>query len=140
MGVPRAFRTNNGAEYTNSIFVDYCNGLGIRRELTAPHTPQLNGPVERGLSRMVKVGHAARLEVNKLFPDIHLERLKGSSGSGRLELVDGVCFGGIRAVQPLRDHGEQRHAFPTKSIFRGPPADASLAALQAGVSSCSMAE
>ena len=46
MGVLRAFRTNNGAEYTNSMFVDYCNGLGIHRELTAPCTPQQNGPVE----------------------------------------------------------------------------------------------
>ena len=77
MGVPRAFRTDNGAEYTNSTFVDYCNGLGIHRELTALHTPQQNGPVESGLSRAIKAGHAARLEVNKLFPDVHLDRLKG---------------------------------------------------------------
>ena len=35
MRVPRAFKTENGAEYTNLTFVDYCNGLGIRRELTA---------------------------------------------------------------------------------------------------------
>ena len=77
MGVPRAFRTDNGAEYTNSTFVDYCSGLGIRRELTAPYTPQQNYPVESGLPRAIKAGHAARLEVNKLLPDIHLERLKG---------------------------------------------------------------
>ena len=31
MGAPRAFRTDNGTEYSNSIFVDFCNGLGIRR-------------------------------------------------------------------------------------------------------------
>ena len=32
MGVSRAFRTDNGPEYTNStLFVDYCNALGIRR-------------------------------------------------------------------------------------------------------------
>ena len=77
MGVPRAFRTNNGAEYTNSTFVDYCNGLGIHRELTAPCTPQQNAPVESGLSKAIKTRHAVRLEVNKLFPDIRLERLKG---------------------------------------------------------------
>ena len=77
MGVPRAFRTDNGAEYTNSTFVDYCNGLRIRRELTAPYTPQQNGPVWSGLSGAIKAGYAARLEVNKLFPDVHLERLKG---------------------------------------------------------------
>ena len=77
MGVPRAFRTDNGAEYTNSTFVDNRNGLGICRELTAPYTPQQNGPMESGLSRAIKAGHAARLEVNKLFPDVHLEILKG---------------------------------------------------------------
>ena len=77
MGVPRAFRTDNGTEYTNSAFVEYCNGLQIRRELTAPYTPQQNGPVESGLSRAIKAGHAARIEVNRLFPDVHLEQMKG---------------------------------------------------------------
>ena len=77
MRVPRAFRTDNGAEYTNSAFVEYCNSLQIRRELSAPYTPQQNGPVESGLSRAIKAGHAARIEVNRLFPDVHLERLKG---------------------------------------------------------------
>ena len=45
--------------------------------LTAPYTPQQNGPVESGLSRAIKAGHAARIEVNRLFPDVHLEQLKG---------------------------------------------------------------
>ena len=49
MGLPRAFRSDNGTEYTNSEFVEYCNSLQIRRELTAPYTPQQNGPVESGL-------------------------------------------------------------------------------------------
>ena len=76
MGVPRAFRTDKSAEYTNSAFVEYCNSLHIRRELTAPYTLQQNGPVESGLSRAIKAGHAARIEGNRLFPDVHLERLK----------------------------------------------------------------
>ena len=77
MGVPRAFRTDNGTEYTNSAFVENCNGLQIRRELTATYTPQQNGPVESGLSRAIKAGHAARIEVNRLYPDVHLDQLKG---------------------------------------------------------------
>jgi hypothetical protein len=77
VGVPRAFRTDNGTEYTNSAFVEYCNSLQIRRELTAPYTPQQNGPVESGLSRAIKAGHAARIEVKRLFPDVRLEKLKG---------------------------------------------------------------
>ena len=76
-GVSRAFRTDNGVEYTNSAFVEYCNSLQIQRELTAPYTPRQNGPVKSGLSRAIKAGHAARIEVNRLFPDVHLERLKG---------------------------------------------------------------
>ena len=40
MGVFRAFRTDNGTEYTNSAFVEYCKSLQIRRELTAPYTPR----------------------------------------------------------------------------------------------------
>ena len=77
MGVPRAFRTDSGAEYTNSAFVEYCNSLQILRELIVPYTPQQNGPVESGLSRAITAGHAARIEVNRLFPDVHPERLKG---------------------------------------------------------------
>ena len=77
VGAPRSFRTDNGTEYTISAFVGYCNSLQIRRELTAPYTPQQNGPVENGLSRAIKAGHAARTEVNRLFPDVHLKQLKG---------------------------------------------------------------
>ena len=120
MGVPRAFRTDNGTEYTNSTFVDYCNGLRIRRELTAPYTPQQNGPVESGLSRTIKAGHAARLEVNKLFPDIHLEKLKGvrdpDGSSLWMESVLWASEGFNR-----RDHGEQWHAFPHEVFFGGRP-------------------
>ena len=77
MRVPRAFRTDNGTEYINLAFGEYCNSPQIRRELTAPYTPQQNGSVENGLSRVIKAGHAIRIEVNRLFPDVHLEQLKG---------------------------------------------------------------
>lgn len=43
MVVPHIFRTNNGTECSNSIFVDYCITVGIWREFTTPHTPQQNG-------------------------------------------------------------------------------------------------
>ena len=59
MEVPRAFRTDNGTEYSNNMFVDFCSGLRIRRESTAPYTPQQNGPVESMISRAFKAGHAA---------------------------------------------------------------------------------
>ena len=39
MGVPRAFRSDKGAQYMNFSLVEYCNNLGVRLELTAPYTP-----------------------------------------------------------------------------------------------------
>ena len=86
MGVPRAFRTDNGTEYSNSMFVDFCNGLGIRREFTAPYTPQQNGPVESAISRAFKAGHAARLGVPQLYPDIRLEDIRGCSDAAGTSL------------------------------------------------------
>ena len=52
MGVPRAFRTDNGTEYTNSAFVEYCKSLQIRRELAAPYT-------RPGGERTLKSDHGA---------------------------------------------------------------------------------
>ena len=79
MGFPRPFGTNNGAEYPNSTFVDYCNGLRIHREHTAPYTPQQNGPVENGLSRAIKAGRAARLEVMFRTPWLSISLRLGHS-------------------------------------------------------------
>ena len=76
MGVPRAFRSDNGADYTNLSFVEYCNNLGIRRELTAPYAPQQNGPVESALWRAFKAGHAACLEISKIYPGIRVNEVK----------------------------------------------------------------
>ena len=78
MGVLRAFWSDNGADHNHS-FVEYCDNLGIRRELTAPYTPQQNGPVESALWRVYKGGHAARLGVSNVYPDIRLEEVKAST-------------------------------------------------------------
>ena len=73
---PRAFRTKYGSEDTDRIFSEYCSGFGIRRELTSSYTPQKNGPVESALASTMKAGLSARLKVNKLSPDLQLERVK----------------------------------------------------------------
>jgi transposase InsO family protein len=43
----RALRTDRGGEFTAGHFTEYCAELGLRRELTAPYSPQQNGVVER---------------------------------------------------------------------------------------------
>ncbi|WVZ66256.1 hypothetical protein U9M48_015503 [Paspalum notatum var. saurae] len=42
-----ALRTDRGGEFTSVDFMEYCTENGIRRQLTAPYSPQQNGVVER---------------------------------------------------------------------------------------------
>ena len=72
IGVPHVFRNYNGSEYTNRIFAEYCDGLEIRRELTAPCMLQENNPVESALNRTIRAGLATGLKINKFFPDVPL--------------------------------------------------------------------
>ena len=47
--------------------------------------------------------------------------------------MDGVRLVGFGGVQPLRDYGERRYAFPVRDFLREPPADADLAVLHTGI-------
>jgi transposase InsO family protein len=43
----RAFRTDRGGEFNSLEFATFCEEAGIRRNTTAPYSPQQNGVVER---------------------------------------------------------------------------------------------
>eukprot|EP00253_Pinus_taeda_P035784 PITA_35784 len=43
----KAFRSENGGEYTSNAFKDLCAKEGIKRELTTPYNPQQNRVAER---------------------------------------------------------------------------------------------
>ncbi len=45
-GIQR-LRTDNGTEYVNNVFEEYCKEKGIMCEHTVPYTPQMNGKAER---------------------------------------------------------------------------------------------
>ena len=64
------------------MFVNFCNGLVIRREFTASYTPQQNRPVESAISRAFKAG----LGVPQLYPDIHLEEILGCTDAAGTSL------------------------------------------------------
>ena len=75
MGVLGAFRADNGSECNNRTFPEYCDGLGIRRELTARYTPQQNGAMETSLARTMKAGSEEQLKAKKIFPDVNVDRV-----------------------------------------------------------------
>jgi len=43
----KLLHTNNGEEYTDSDFTNFCGKESIRREWTSPYSPQHNGVAER---------------------------------------------------------------------------------------------
>ena len=43
----QCLRSDRGGEYNSQEFIEYCENAGIKRQLTAPYTPQQNGVCER---------------------------------------------------------------------------------------------
>ena len=48
-----ALRTDRGGEFTSIECAEHCAAEGVRRQLTAPYSPQQNGMVERRNGTMV---------------------------------------------------------------------------------------
>ena len=109
MGVPRAFRTDNGTKHSNSMFVDFCSSPEICREFTAPYKPQQNGPVESAIPRAFKIGHAALLGIPQLYPDIRLEEIRGCTDAAGTSLWLETLLG---KLQQGGNISERRVAFP----------------------------
>ena len=45
-GIPRVLVSNNGKQFDNDSFRDFCSQLGIRNHHSSPAHPQVNGQVE----------------------------------------------------------------------------------------------
>ena len=68
-GIPRVLVSDNGKQFDNSAFRDFCSELGIKNHYSSPTHPQANGQVEvinRSLLKIIKT----RLEGAKgIWPD-----------------------------------------------------------------------
>ena len=63
-GIPRVFISDNGRQFDNESFQDFCSQLGIKNHYSSPAHPQANGQVEvtnRSLLKIIKT----RLEGTK---------------------------------------------------------------------------
>ena len=105
MGVPRDFWSDNGTEYMNHSFVEYCNNVGIRRELTAPYLPQQNDP-RRAHSGEPTKQDTRHVWESRTLPEHLLGRSQGFYGRGGNYLVDGVIALGLRVLQSVGYRGK----------------------------------
>ena len=69
----KALHTDRGGEFATADFTAYCVRLGVRRELTAPYTPQQNGVVER--RNQTVMGTARSMLKAKALPGVFWGRL-----------------------------------------------------------------
>ena len=51
----RAIRSDNGSEFKNAIFDDFCRGLGLDHQYSSPYVPPQNGVVERKNRTLVEM-------------------------------------------------------------------------------------
>ena len=54
----KALRTDRGGEFLSKEFIEYCEEAGIKRELTAPYTPEQNGVAERKNRTVVEMARS----------------------------------------------------------------------------------
>ena len=72
-GIPRVLVSDNGKQFDNDSFRDFCSQLGIRNHYSSPAHPQANG--------QVKVTNRSLLKIIKT-------RLKGAKGIWPEELLN----------------------------------------------------
>ena len=62
-------RSDRGGEFTSNEFNIFCEENGIKRQLSAPRTPEQNGIVERRNGLVTKAARAmlAKNDVSKIF-------------------------------------------------------------------------
>ena len=56
-GIPRILVSDNGKQFDNNAFRDFCSELGIKNHYSSPAHPQANGQVEvtnRSLLKIIK--------------------------------------------------------------------------------------
>ena len=68
-GIPRVLVSNNGKQFDNDAFRDFCSQLGIKNHNSSPTHPQANGQVEVTNRSLLKIIET-RLEGAKgIWPD-----------------------------------------------------------------------
>ena len=71
----KALRSENGGEYVNSKFINYCVDAGIQMQHSIPYTPQQNGVAERK-NKSLKEMATCMMEAKTLPPKYWAEAIK----------------------------------------------------------------
>ena len=103
VGIPRALVSDNGKQFDNAKFIDFCVELGIKNYYSSPAHPQSNGQAEVTI-RTLKAALKTKLEDLKgswveYLPEV-LWAYRTTQKSATQETPFALAFG-IEAVAPL---------------------------------------
>ena len=68
-GIPRVLVSDNGKQFNNSAFRDFCSELGIKNHYSYPAHPQANGQVEVTNRTLLKIIKTRLEEAKGIWPD-----------------------------------------------------------------------
>ena len=62
--VVKVLRSDNGTEYTNTVFREYLSSQGIQHQTTCPYTPEQNGVAERKNMHLLETARSMMISMN----------------------------------------------------------------------------
>ena len=68
-GIPRVIVSDNGKQFNNSAFRDFCSELGIKNHYSSPAHPQVNGQVEVTNQSLLKIIKTRLERAKGIWPD-----------------------------------------------------------------------
>lgn len=107
----KMLRTDRGGEFNSNQFKDYCNKEGIKRQLTAPYTPQQNGIVERRNRTILEVTRSLLKTMN--VP----EYLWGEAVRHAVYLLNRIPTKGVKDMTPYEGWRGRKPSLQHVKVF-----------------------
>ena len=67
--VPRILMSNNGRQFDNALFKDFCEHFGIQNHYSSPAHPQANGQTEVANQSLLKIIKSWLEGAKRIWPD-----------------------------------------------------------------------
>ena len=107
----KCIRSDQGGEFTSEDFKELCDKSGIKKQLTAPYTPQQNGVVERKTRTIMGLERSMLKE-----KELPLE-LWGEAGSTCVYVLNKSSTKGVKGKTPYEKWNKRKPSVSHLRIF-----------------------
>ena len=108
----KSIRSDRGGEFTSDEFKELCDKSGIKKQLTAPYTPQQNGVVERK-NRTIKGPVRSMLKEKELPPELWVEAV-----STCVYVLNRSSTKGVKGKTPYEKWNKRKPSVSHLKVFR----------------------